>query len=80
MQNTRLDDYFYNIVVSWQLKFPSIKNKHLLICIAVDHFNNNIKSMTKDQLQNFDKELLKLCKKWADEGKITKHPRGIGGK
>ena len=80
MQSTRLDDHFYNIVVSWQLKLPSIKNKHLLFCIAIDYLNNDIKKMTKDQLQNFDKELLKLCKKWADEGKIIKHPRGIGGK
>ena len=78
MQNTRLPDHFYKIMISWLPKFPSIKNKHLLFCIAIEHFNNEIKSMSEKQLESLDKELLKLCKNWVAEGKISKHARGIG--
>ena len=75
---TRLPDHFYETMVSWLPNFPSIRNNYLLFCIAIDSFDKKVKSMSKKQLGNYDAEMLKLCTKWADDGKIPRHPRKIG--
>ena len=79
MPNQYLLPFSYKTLVELQSKLPSIRSKQLMVALAIDDFNENIKKLNMMEIKDLEKKLVKLCYKWRDDKKIPENARGFKG-